>query len=50
MDCSQVADGYFEVKGYMNGQWESDVTQNRCAGQLSRAPSRLSGSRNHLAR
>lgn len=50
MDCSLTADGYFELKGYMSGQWESDISQNRCAGQLNKPTARLAQSSNHVAR
>lgn len=43
MDCSQLSNGFFEVKGYLNGNWESDVAQNGCGG----APT---NTRNHMAK
>lgn len=49
MDCSHTNDGYFEVKGYLNGQWERDISQNRCNGLYS-GKSFYSGSNNHIAR
>lgn len=48
MDCSQTGDGYFEVKGYLNGQWESDISQGQCTGQLSKKFEMAS--KNHVAR
>jgi len=47
MDCSATENGWFELKGYLDGQWESDVNQSVCGGLTGgTAPS----SRNHVAR
>ena len=48
MDCSKTTNGFFEFKGMIDGQWESDISQGTCSGQGG--VSSLSGSNNHVAR
>ena len=49
MDCSATTDGWFELKGIVNGNWEGDITQpSSCSG--SGSGSRPYSSQNHMAK
>lgn len=48
MDCSKTHQGWFEVKGYLGGSWEPNISQSSCTGTAGgRAPFT---STNHLAK
>ncbi|KAK7462553.1 hypothetical protein BaRGS_00038409 [Batillaria attramentaria] len=32
MDCSKTENGYFELKGFLGGQWEGTISDNQCEG------------------
>ena len=48
MDCSRTDNGWFGLKAIVNGQWESDIHQQICAG--SGAGGQQPSSSNHNAK
>ncbi|KAK3784088.1 hypothetical protein RRG08_060515 [Elysia crispata] len=48
MDCSKLPNGFFDFKGYLDGQWESDISQAQCTGNMAVTPPYTSN--NHIAR
>ncbi|GFR93128.1 alpha-amylase [Elysia marginata] len=48
MDCSKLDNGFFDFKGYLDGQWENDINQGACGGDAAETPSYTSS--NHIAR
>lgn len=46
MDCSKLPNGFFEVKGYIDG-WEPNVNQKSCTGNTGTG---TTGGTNHIAR
>ncbi|RUS69094.1 hypothetical protein EGW08_023143 [Elysia chlorotica] len=50
MDCSATFNGFFEVKGYYEGQLETDVTSVPCLGFAAGVPPSRSSRGGHLVR
>ncbi|RUS69095.1 hypothetical protein EGW08_023144 [Elysia chlorotica] len=48
MNCSMLENGFFDFKGFLDGQWETDISQSDCAGNGAETPSYTSI--NHIAR
>ncbi|KAF8384810.1 hypothetical protein PRIPAC_73952 [Pristionchus pacificus] len=48
MDCDKTENGWFELKGYMNG-WENDIKQSSCSGTID-GSNPLKSSNNHVAK
>ncbi|KAH9519305.1 hypothetical protein Btru_075219 [Bulinus truncatus] len=49
MDCSKTENGFFELKGFLEGKWENDVTQSeKCSG--SEGVTTPFPSKNHVAK
>ncbi|KAK3784089.1 hypothetical protein RRG08_060516 [Elysia crispata] len=48
MNCSALENGFFDFKGYLSGQWESDISQSDCDGDAAETPSYTSN--NHIGR
>ncbi|KAK3600013.1 hypothetical protein CHS0354_012680 [Potamilus streckersoni] len=48
MDCDRTENGWFELKGIVNGGWESNLTAAKCTGNAGASAPHTSG--NHWAR
>ena len=51
MDCSKTENGWFQVKGFLNGQWETDIPVTMCTGSgADSIPDKSNTTGNHWAR
>lgn len=35
IDCSKTENGWFQIKGFINGQWETNIPVTTCTGSDS---------------